>query len=107
MAGPVTPAWDLAFAAFSWVPLHARHVVAQEGFTDLSTRPARLRLFLAEYGWTGTTSEFLDVVRARIYAHAAGVRNLAAASDPLFTRLIAQGVADDLDTALAELNQFT
>jgi aminoglycoside phosphotransferase (APT) family kinase protein len=107
MAGPVTPAWDLAFAAFSWVPLHARHVVAQEGFTDLSTRPARLRLFLAEYGWTRTTSEFLDVVRARIYAHAAGVRNLAAASDPLFTRLIAQGVADDLDTALAELNQFT
>ena len=27
--------------------------------------------------------------------------------DPLFTRLVAQGVADDLDTALAELNEFT
>ena len=26
MAGPVTRQWDLAFTAFSWVPLHARHV---------------------------------------------------------------------------------
>jgi hypothetical protein len=103
MAGPVTPEWDLAFAAFSWVPLHARHVVAREGFTEFGSRPARLRLFLAEYGWTGTTSQFLDVVRARIRAHAAGVRALAAAGDPLFARLVTQGVASDLDTALAEL----
>lgn len=27
-AAPVTVEWDLAFTAFSWVPLHARHVVA-------------------------------------------------------------------------------
>jgi Ser/Thr protein kinase RdoA (MazF antagonist) len=47
-AGPATPAWDLAFAAFSWVPLHARHV-----------------------GW-----------------------------------LLSQGIADDLDRALAELSSF-
>jgi hypothetical protein len=105
MAGPVTRAWDLAFAAFSWVPLHARHVVAREGFTSFGSRPARLRLFLAEYGWTGTTGEFLDVTQARIRAHADGVRSLAATGDPLFTRLIAQGVADDLDTALAELKR--
>jgi Phosphotransferase enzyme family len=39
MAGPVTAAWDVAFAAFSWVPLHARHVVAREGFTDFEGRP--------------------------------------------------------------------
>jgi len=105
MAGPVSPAWDLAFAAFSWVPLHARHVVAREGFTAFGSRPARLRLFLAEYGWTGTTGEFLDVIRARIRAHAAGVRGLAATGDPLFARLVTQGVADDLDTALAELER--
>jgi len=36
------------------VALHARHVVAREGFTDFGSRPARLRLLLAEYGWTGT-----------------------------------------------------
>ena len=106
MAGPVTPQWDLAFAAFSWVPLHARHVVMREGFTDFGARPDRLRLFLTEYGWTGTAAGFLDVVRARVSAHAIGVRDLAAAGDPLFTRLVAQGMADDLDSALADLEQI-
>ena len=50
--------------------------------------------------------EFLDIARARTCAHAAGVRVLVATGDPLFTRLVAQGVADALDTALAELNEF-
>jgi Phosphotransferase enzyme family len=107
MAGPVSRPWDLAFAAFSWVPLHARHVAGREGFTDFGARPRRLRLFLAEYGWTGTTASFLDVVRARIRAHAAGVRGLAATGDPVFARLIAQGVADNLDVALTELEEIT
>ena len=107
MAGPVTPAWDLAFAAFSWVPLHARHVVMREGFTDFGARPDRLRLFLNQYGWTGTAAGFLNVVRARVAAHAAGVRELAAAGDPLFIRLAARGVADDLDTALADLAEIS
>jgi hypothetical protein len=60
MAGPVPAAWDVAFAAFSWVPLHARHVVAREGFTDFEGRPRRLHLFLAEYGWTGAANDVLS-----------------------------------------------
>ena len=44
MAGPVSPACDVAFAAFSRMPLHARHGVAREGFTDFEDRPRRLRL---------------------------------------------------------------
>jgi hypothetical protein len=106
MAGPVDPEWDVAFAAFSWVPLHARHVAVLEGFTDFSSRPRRLRRFLAEYGWDGTIGEFLDVLRARVGAHAAHVRALAAAGDPLFARLARQGVTDNLDIALAELDQI-
>ena len=105
-AGPATPEWDLAFAAFSWVPLHARHVVATEGFTDFAARPRRLRRFLREYGWTATESEFLEVVRARVQAHADGIRGNAAAGDEVFGRLLSQGVADDLDRALAELREF-
>ena len=84
----------------------ANIVEGSQGVTVAELMPSMLRLFLAEYGWTGTTGEFLDVVRLRIGAHAAGVRDLASAGDPLFTRLVAQGVADDLDTALAELNEF-
>ncbi|GLY86086.1 phosphotransferase [Actinoallomurus iriomotensis] len=106
LAGPVTPEWDLAFAAFSWVPLHARHVVAAEGFTDFAARPYRLHRFLDVYGWSGTAADFLDVVRERIRAHANGTRELAATGDPVFTRLLRQGVCDDLDQALAELATF-
>ena len=52
-AGPATPEWDLALAAFSWVPLHTRHWVAAEGFTDFAARPRRLDRFLRTYGWSG------------------------------------------------------
>ena len=106
MAGPVPAAWDVAFAAFSWVPLHARRVVAREGFTDFKGRPRRLQLFLAEYGWTGPTSAFLEVVAARIQAHVTSLRDLAA-HDPLFARIVTQGGADALEAALAELAHFT
>jgi aminoglycoside phosphotransferase (APT) family kinase protein len=105
-AGPATPEWDLAFAAFSWVPLHARHVAAAEGFTDFAARPRRLRRFLRAYDWPAPEAEFLKVVRARVQAHADGVRSLAAAGDEVFGRLLSQGVADDLDQALAELSSF-
>ena len=81
MAGPVCREWDVAFAAFGWVPMHARHVAAREGFTDFGSRPRQLRRFLAEYGWPGTAGGFLDVVRARVSAHTAAVRRLAAAGD--------------------------
>jgi aminoglycoside phosphotransferase (APT) family kinase protein len=36
MAGPRWREDDLAWTAFSWVLLHARHVVAAEGFTDFA-----------------------------------------------------------------------
>jgi Phosphotransferase enzyme family len=105
MAGPVAVAWDVAFAAFSWVPLHARHVVTREGFTDFEGRPRRLQLFLAEYGWTGLTADFLEVVAARIDAHVTSLRDLAA-RDPLFARIVALGGADDLEAALSELPRY-
>jgi hypothetical protein len=90
----------------SWVPLHAWHVFAAEGFTDFAARPRRLCWFLRAYGWQATAAELLEVVRARVQAHADGIRDLAAAGDEVFGRLLRQGVADDLDQALAELGSF-
>lgn len=106
-AGPATPEWDLALMAFSWVPLHARHVVAAEGFTDFAGRPRRLDQFLATYGWSASTGEFLDVVEARAKAHAEGIRlSAAAAGDEAHRRLLDQGIADALDEANVELTTF-
>lgn len=102
-AAPCPPIWDLAFVAFSWVPLHARHVVAPEGFTDFGARPRRLRVLLDAYGYTGSPAAVLDTVTARVAAHARGVRELAAGGDQLFARLLASGVTEDLDRASAEL----
>lgn len=104
-ASPCPPVWDLAFTAFSWVPLHAREVVVAEGFNDFAARPRRLRLLLDAYGWTGTVSEVLDVVQARIAAHIQDVRALADAGDPLFLRLIDSGVLNALTRAMRELDQ--
>ena len=103
-ASPCQPIWDLAFTAFSWVPMHARHVVAAEGFTDFAARPRRLRLLLDAYGFSGSVSTVLDAVRARTAAHAQGIRDLAAGGDPLFARLVDSGVADAFDQAITDLD---
>jgi hypothetical protein len=105
-AGPATPAWDPALAAFSWVPLHTRHWVAAEGFTDFAARPGRLDRFLRTYGWSATAGEFLDVVEARVKAHADGIRDRAASGEKAFGRLLRQGIPDALDEAVAELASF-
>lgn len=105
-AGPVTVEWDLAFTAFGWVPLHARHVVATEGFTAFADRPRRLRLFLDSYGWGGSITDFIAVVRQRVNASADGIRRAAAAGDPTFARMIENGVHADLETAVQELADF-
>lgn len=104
-AAPCSPLWDLAFVVFSWVPLHARDVVTAEGFTRFADRPRRLRLLLDAYGYTGTVPCVLAAVEARVVDHARGLRELAAAGDPLFTRLVNDGVIGGLDRALAQLQE--
>jgi aminoglycoside phosphotransferase (APT) family kinase protein len=106
LAAPVTREWDLAFVAFSWVPLHARSVVEPEGFRDFAGRPGRLKRFLARYGWEGDPRAFIDTVRERAMAMAEGLRSLAASGDPDAARLVAEGHADDSERAAAELSSF-
>ncbi|MFC7713934.1 phosphotransferase [Nonomuraea recticatena] len=105
-AAPVTPEWDLAFTAFAWVPLHARHVVAAEGFTALADRPERLRLFLDTYGWSGPAGQFVEIVRQRVSASAEGIRRTAAAGDPAYQTMVERGVDAALETAVDELADF-
>ena len=102
-AGPCPPIWDLAYVVFSWVPLHARDVVEAEGFTSFAERPRRLRLLLDAYGYSGATHALLEAVRSRIDDHARSLRELAAAGDPLFARLVNGGAIDGLDRAKVQL----
>ncbi len=102
-AAPVSAVWDLAFTAFSWVPLHARSVVVREGFTAFGERGRRLRSFLSAYGWDGAADDFVGVVAERASAQADGIRRLAATGDPVFSRMVAAGKDAELDTAVREL----
>ena len=106
-AAPVSREWDLAFTAFAWVPLHARHVVEAEGFTDFGDRSRRLRLFLTEYGWAGELEAFLEIVRARVLASADGIERTARRGDPGYQNMLEAGVAGSLRTAAAELAHDT
>ena len=105
-AGPVTREWDLAYGASSWVPLHARAVVTEEGFTNFAARPRRLRRFLEVYGWSGDLLAFVAVIHDRVQAHIDDLHALAAGGDPDFARLLAAGTADRLQDALRELESI-
>jgi hypothetical protein len=104
-AAPCSPLWDLAYTAFSWTPLHARDVVAAEGFTNLPDRPRRLRLLLDAYQYTGSIQGLLIAVRARVADLSNTVVRLANQGDPLFARMRANGVLDSHARALAELDR--
>lgn len=106
-AAPVSLEWDLAFTAFAWIPLHARHVVEAEGFTDFDDRPRRLRLFLTAYGWAGDLDGFLRTMRERVLASADGIERTARGGDPAYQHMLEVGVAESLRTAAAELEQDT
>ena len=104
LAGPAEPIWDLAFMALTWVPLTARDVAVADGCAPDLDRDRRLRLLLDAYGWTGTVEEVLTAVRGRAVAHAARLRAAADNGYGPAVALVAEGVADAFERAVAELD---
>jgi len=104
MAGPATPAEDLAWVAFSWVPLHARQLVLDEGFSAFDERRARLETLLQSYGWGGTTNNLLGLVRNRVQAQRELLRSVADSGDETYRRMLAYGADRNLEAALADLD---
>jgi hypothetical protein len=104
LAGPAQPVRDLAFVALTWVPLTARDVAAADGFPAGVDRSHRLRLLLDAYAWQGGLSEVVAAVRQRALEHATGLRAAADAGYGPAAALVAEGVADAFDRAVAELD---
>lgn len=103
MAGPRRRQDDVAWTAFSWVPLHARHVVAAEGFDDFGRRRERLAAFLEGYGAFLTPDQVLLRLVPLIAAQIEIMHQRAEAGDETYRRMIEAGRADDLATAGREL----
>jgi aminoglycoside phosphotransferase (APT) family kinase protein len=72
-AGPATREWDLAYVAFSWVPMYDSELDAE--------RPRRLRALLDRYGHRGPIDEFQRLIVRRVRYTATSVERLANAGD--------------------------
>jgi aminoglycoside phosphotransferase (APT) family kinase protein len=105
MSGPFTRDSDLAWVAFSWVPLHARDVVEAEGFTHFSDRRRRLELLLREYGGDLTADGLLEVLRRRLRENIDAMRMTARSGDVTYQRMLEHGVDRRLVRALEELDE--
>jgi hypothetical protein len=105
-AGPVTREADLAFTAFSWVPLTSADDVPAEEWATLADRPRRLRMLLDAYGWRGTAADMVHEVRDRISAAIHDIRRLATTGDHDCRELIHSGLDLRLAAAVKELATF-
>ena len=86
LAGPGTRVWDVANAAYAWVPLIAASHLAP----DTAEQIRRLRLFLDAYGLRDR-SEVLLTMRSRLQHVSDLITRDAAAGDSGMQRLVAMG----------------
>ncbi|HEX6777497.1 MAG TPA: phosphotransferase [Ktedonobacterales bacterium] len=91
MAGPGPRAWDLAYAAYCFVPLaHAEDAGLQRlGLTAPTIQGQRLGRFCAAYGLPA--QEVLELVEPRLEAMCAFLVDRAAAGDIAVQRMVEQG----------------
>jgi Ser/Thr protein kinase RdoA (MazF antagonist) len=91
LAGPGTRVWDVANAAYSWVPLIAVSHLAP----DRAEQIRRLRLFLDSYGLKNRSTVLLTM-RARLVHVAALTTREAEAGDAGMQRLVAMGAPQNM-----------
>lgn len=91
LSGPGTRLWDLANAAYCWVPLFT-----SANRFDIQERAARLRAFCDSYELADRSS-LLDVLRRRVAYVARYVSEQAKAGDPGFANLVAMDVPESRD----------
>jgi len=81
-AGPGTRAWDVAGAAYRWVPL-----IPTKSQPDLGTKATRFALFCAAYGEDLDRREVFDILPAQSRVFADFIQRAADAGDPGFAKL--------------------
>jgi hypothetical protein len=83
-AAPTSRAWDLAYAAHQFVPLHPTEALAAWGWDTEPDRRARLRLFADAYGPPVTPAELVDLAALRLLSIGAHIEERIRAGDPNF-----------------------
>ncbi|CAN5626630.1 phosphotransferase [soil metagenome] len=95
VASPAAPEWDLAFAAWQFVPLHHADLASRLGVDATADRSHRLRLLCDGYGLERRDG-FVDLIVERIEASIEGIQNKARAGDEAFASLLAAGHVEDM-----------
>jgi hypothetical protein len=83
-AAPSNRVWDLSYAAFHLVPLHAPADLAAWGWTSPPDTAARLAEFLAAYGLGVTVDDVLDALPVRLAGMAAFLDGAVRRGDPKY-----------------------
>jgi aminoglycoside phosphotransferase (APT) family kinase protein len=92
-AAPGPRAWDLAYAAYRFVPLSPDQGAVQLGAVLPVDRPRRLRRFCDAYGLADRAG-LVDIILRRIQAVCDLIVGQAAKGDPFFQRHLAEGHVD-------------
>jgi len=103
-ATPAPRVWDVAFAAWRWVPLHDDETARVHGWPVAGDRRLRLRLLCDAYELDDERERLLGTVTARMYATADGITQRAAAGEEGFRRLVARGAVDGVRRDIAWLD---
>jgi hypothetical protein len=91
LASPGARIYDVAYAAWTWVPLFSDRDSYTLGWKR-PDRPRRLRLFADAYGLIPRDRyRLVRTIRKRIVDHIEGIRRMAAAGDPAFVRIVRRG----------------
>ncbi|WP_460527046.1 phosphotransferase [Flindersiella endophytica] len=102
-AGPTTRAWDLAYAAYQFVPLHPTRDLAAFGWPSEPDRRERLRLFASAYGGGVSVEQLVDNAILRIASIGAEIAEQVATHNPLFAVHAEEAHAPGYFRAVAEL----
>jgi hypothetical protein len=91
-AGPGPRIWDVAYAAYRFVPLSYAPDMQALGLSTPSLQSRRLRLFCQSYGLQSSYSELLDTVIHRLSALCDHI--LSHHTEPAYHQMIADGHLD-------------
>ena len=105
-AGPGPRLWDLAYAAYRFVPLSYAQDMQDAGLSNPLIQGPRLHLFCQTYGLKQPHAKILDFVEQRLQAMCSWLSEGAMAQDPSRQRLVNEGHLDHYRREIAAFQQY-
>ncbi len=106
-AGPGPRLWDIAYALYRFIPLSYAPDMQEQDLTDLRSQSHRLHLFCTAYGQLFPISTLLATVGERLQAMCDTISNGAAAHNPAYQRLLAEGHLDFYQREISALQEHS